>query len=696
MNKDLNDLNLTPNVRTIGLAGGTGDGKSEVTSAFAAPKAKPIMSKGVGDTNSTLEERIAVYTEALNDQMILAVKIKDSIFNREDFNNLISNNISKIVKEYGKGQEVDGKKLQEKFSQYLKEDVKTKVNSRAVLNFLNPELIEQLIEELVDLFSWESFFSKHSYQIYNTVRNNMKSIEVKDNSAKFIAAIKNEVEKVIDYMDKGRMWDILNKINDNLKETFFKYFSEDYKSLDGYYYHVIDLNNQDKSTALIDAMFSSNDLRKGETLSIEVLCKEIVIYAPIHRKILELIKSDEKSNKVFMGKDSTVSIGVYDTKGLYHENSTDEGNLEYLTKLLYSINYDALMLVSPLSGDSNEAKLRELYKNVMEKYNKQVPIFILNNKVDLFIDALYKELSSDDPLSLDISDEEISFNEIKDKVDARMVAIKEELQSIQHKNRKGVEIISLPCYLKKDNRMSQEMLKEYNALNAIEMIIRNMTEHLEASSEKIHFSLSDIEVSDIQIEINENKLKNIIDKRLNQKDIQLKVLNPAEKDRSENIGKIPHGNAYNALSRRLAMGYGYTSNIDESYFYNCHSFSVNFPSMLRNFISEDLIADIINTVVSYKGGSFKDLDGEEKLKKISLKYNYFNKQAFVAEMVYNKALLDAEKVAFSYGARFNAFLDNSQPYFNINNLDLDAYSSAITNILSEALIRTIDLHILYT
>lgn len=65
-------------------------------------------------------------------------------------------------------------------------------------------------------------------------------------------------------------------------------------------------------------------------------------------------------------------------------------------------------------------------------------------------------------------------------------------------------------------------------------------------------------------------------------------------------------------------------------------------------------------------------------------------------MVYNKALLSAERVAFSYGARFNAFLDNTQPYFNINNIDMDAYSSAITSILSEALMRTIDLHILYT
>lgn len=35
--------------------------------------------------------------------------------------------------------------------------------------------------------------------------------------------------------------------------------------------------------------------------------------------------------------------------------------------------------------------------------------------------------------------------------------------------------------------MSKEMLKDNNALNAIETIIRNMAEYLEASSEKIHF-----------------------------------------------------------------------------------------------------------------------------------------------------------------------------------------------------------------
>lgn len=695
MVKNFNESYLMPNVRTIGLAGGTGDGKSEITSTFADPKAKNILSKSIGETNSTLKERIVVYSESMTDKLILAVKLKEDIFEREDFNSLIALVVSKIVKDYGKNVDVESDKLRDDFIATLESAIKTKVNSRAVLTFLDEKQIKNLVKELADIFSWEGFFSKYSYEIYNKVKNDLKTHEAKDNSAKFSAAIRSEVEKAIDSIDKEKMWGILTTINKSLKEIFFQYFLEDSQSLDGYYYHVIDLDIQEESAAVIDAMFTSNNLRKGENLSIEVFCKEIVIYAPMHKKILELIKSDVKSNKVFMGKDGTVSIAVYDTKGLYHDNSTDEGNLEYFTKLLYSINYDALMLVCPLSGDSNEAKLRELYSNAMKQYNKQVPIFILNNKVDLFIDALYKELSSDDPLSLETSDEELSFEDIKAKVNARMEVIRNELHSVQHKNRKNARIISLPCYLKKDNRMNPEMLKEYNAVNAIQIIINKMAEHLESSSEKIAFSLSDIEVSDIQIEIDQDKVKNIISDLLAQKETQHKILIPALKDISDNVGKVPHGNGYNALLRRLVMGYGYTSNINESYFYNCHSFSINFPSMLRNLITQDLIAKLLDEAVKYEGGHFKSVDGEKKLKEIARKYGYFNTQNFIAEMVYYKALIEAEKMGFSYGARFGAFLNNSIPYFSTSLLDVSSYSDAIIKTLNEALKRVVDLHVLY-
>ncbi|UII56541.1 hypothetical protein LS684_03395 [Cytobacillus spongiae] len=695
MVRNLNESTLAPNVRTIGIAGGTGDGKSEVTSTFADPKAKKILSQSIGETNSTLKERRVVYTDEMNEEMVLAVKLKETIFEREDFNNLISVTVAKIVRDYGKSITVESEKMMEDFITHLRAEVQTKVNSRAVLTFLTEVEIDRLVNEVYDIFFSNDFFSENSFEIYNKVKNDLKNLEVKNNSTKFFAALKSEVEKAIDLMDKEQMWLLLEEINGYLKDIFHQYFSEDSKSLDGYYYHVIDLSNPDKSRELIKAMFSSNNLRKGENLSIEVFCSEIVIYAPIHKKILEIIKTDQKAQTVFMGKDGSISIALYDTKGLYHEDSTDEGNLEYFTELLYSINYDALLLVCPLSGDTNESKLRELYTNAMKKYNKQVPIFILNNKVDLFITDLNKELSSDDPLSLDVSEEELSFDEVKIKVSNKMKSIREELQSVQHKNRKNAEIISLPCYLKKDKSMSMELLKEYNATNSIEIIIKEMAIHLESSSEKISFTLSDIDTSDITPKINYEKVEKALEQLLQLKEIDRKILSPAFQDISDNIGKTPHGNAYNALRRRLRNGYGYTSNIDESYFYNCHSFSVNFTAMVRNLITQDLLNRLIGEAVEYDGGCFKDNEGSNRLKNIILEQDYFNSNDFVTEIVYYKALEEAEKQAFSYGARFNKFLKNSMPYFDKGQLDTNAYTDAIIKTLNSAVKRAIDLHILY-
>lgn len=41
------------------------------------------------------------------------------------------------------------------------------------------------------------------------------------------------------------------------------------------------------------------------------------------------------------------------------------------------------------------------------------------------------------------------------------------------------------------------------------------------------------------------------------------------------------------LGRKAAEGY--TSNIDEAYFYHCKSFAINFTARLRNFVSPEFI-----------------------------------------------------------------------------------------------------------
>lgn len=67
--------NLQPHVHVLKLTGGTGNGKMEIATVFASKEARAVLLKGVGRTNSTLKERLLVYSEEYTDKLLVAVKL---------------------------------------------------------------------------------------------------------------------------------------------------------------------------------------------------------------------------------------------------------------------------------------------------------------------------------------------------------------------------------------------------------------------------------------------------------------------------------------------------------------------------------------------------------------------------------------------------------------------------------------------
>ncbi|WP_289753147.1 hypothetical protein [Bacteroides acidifaciens] len=177
-------------------------------------------------------------------------------------------------------------------------------------------------------------------------------------------------------------------------------------------------------------------------------------------------------------------------------------------------------------------------KVVFVTYSKQIPAFMLHNKEDLFVDSIRKDFYMDGPLLIDMErGQELSSMEIKSAISAREQELREEIQNAQA--------------IKRNGTMQEEIVRKYNILNVIMTIL------------------------EIQQIVYEYLLK----------DVTKKMFTPGLEDLRLSIGKTPHGNSYNALRRRLRYGDGYTCNIDESYYYNCKSFSINFIANLRNFIS---------------------------------------------------------------------------------------------------------------
>lgn len=69
-----NYINLKPHFRVLEFLGGTGNGKTEIGTVPADSRARKILIEGVGNTNSTLNERLMVFTTEYSDKMVIAVK----------------------------------------------------------------------------------------------------------------------------------------------------------------------------------------------------------------------------------------------------------------------------------------------------------------------------------------------------------------------------------------------------------------------------------------------------------------------------------------------------------------------------------------------------------------------------------------------------------------------------------------------
>ena len=158
------------------------------------------------------------------------------------------------------------------------------------------------------------------------------------------------------------------------------------------------------------------------------------------------------------------------------------------------------------------------------------------------------------------------------------------------------------------------------------------------------------------------------------------------------LGKTPHGNAYNALRRRLRNGDGYTSNIDEAYFYNCKSFSVNFTANLRNFASPEFIHSVVFQALKVEGAKRTQEADEKYMKTVE---NYVNPKELVSLLLYYKAIQDAEREAFSFKSKFQNFLQNSMHYFNLTQIDEETYAVAVEQIVLEAAQKALDLNVTF-
>ncbi|MFW5668383.1 MAG: hypothetical protein ACOCM4_03940, partial [Acetivibrio ethanolgignens] len=624
-----------------------------------------------------VRERMLVYTTALNGKVIVAASISEEILERKVFSEMVITAIAKVVRLNGKVVASMVGKAESDFEEELFAQLSERNNTCAVFNFLTEQQKKEFVEKIVGVYR-KFHFSEHDYEIYNATKNNMSEKEAKENSNKFLGALKIEVERIISLIDKdftNELLEICEETNEILRDKFFEYFNEENISEDGLYYKEISLEETEEDNRFIEAMFTSNNLQAGERLSLEVLCGQIFIYTPMNKAVRDIIANDKNASQVFIDEHGEYTFGILDTRGLYHTGVVNDDNADYLNELIYQGDTDAVAMVVPLQGDTNEKKIYELYRKLLEAYKKQTPLFMVNNKVDLYIDALRKDDFIDDPfsVSMDVANE-MSADEIIEQVNKRVKELQGELQEAQNKARRNLEIVALPCYLKRDEGMKhEEVVRKYNIVNVVKSILLQTAEFLVRTSVKIPITLLGEE--DVDVEINQDELFKCVRAHILESETDKKVFEPGSKNIGDNMGICPHGNSYNALKRRLRYGDGYSCKIEENYYINCKSFTIDFTGNLRNFISENFISHTVHMTMKLVNGRFPGQKEEELFWK-QVARNVDAKK-FVSILLYDKAMRDAELTGFGFGTYFRGFLNNSIPYFYKGMIDENQYVDAL-------------------
>ncbi len=687
--------NLLPHMHVIKLIGGTGDGKTEISVVFAEPRARRILLKCVGRTNSTVRERMFVYTTEVKGKIIVAASLSEEILEKKIFSDMVITVIAKVVRVNGKVVACVAGKSESDLEEALYVQLNERNNTCAVFNFLSKEEKKKFVDRIVEIYKKYNF-SQHEYEIYNVTRNNMPEKDTKENSNKFLGALKIEVERVISLLDKNfikEMLEICEETNEILRSRFFEYFNENDISEDGFYYKEISLENAEKYKKFIDAMFTSNNLQGGERLSLEILCSQIFIYVPMNQAVKEIIEKNANASKVFMDEHGEYIFGVLDTRGLYHSGVINDDNEDYLNELIYRGDTDAVAMVVPLQGDSNEKKIHELYRKMLKGYRKQIPLYMINNKVDLYIDALNKDDFVDDPFSMSMElGKELTAEDLIQSISERVKELQEELQEAQNKARRNLQIIALPCYLKRDEGMKYEIIvKKYNIFNVVQNILLCTAEFLVKTSVKIPIRLES--GNDVEININRKEIERKVQQRILDVETDKKVFEPGSKNIGENMGICPHGSSYNALKRRLRYGDGYSCKINEEYYYNCKSFTIDFTGNLRNFISDEFADNVIYAAVSIDNGMFPTQKEGEQFRE-QMKKNLDSKR-FVSFLLYDHALAKAEAEGFGFATYFSGFLKNSMSYFYKGMVDVEQYVDALEEVLKEAGRKTIAINVIY-
>ncbi|EST52183.1 hypothetical protein T458_24555 [Brevibacillus panacihumi W25] len=680
-------VTLRPNGITALLFAPTASGKTTATAQFTTEEAARILRLTIGEGSSTIINRHLVFTNEIDNHIVVSVKPKTPYVSLSEFIHLVTSRMAGKISSYHKKlHTMDISDLESEVKKDLQIVFTNTINTKAQYSLASEE--QRLIAVRLLCRPLATFLKTYGFEIFNHASNSLDANEAKKSSKKLKEAID---DKMLSFIESDpQVQDVLSQVylqlNESLDQYFHSFFAKSDLSFDGYYFYIIDVNTPSLHKDFILAFFSNNNIQQGKKLSVEVLCDEIVIHLPMSKPVREAIEADKINHpvrSVYENLNGYYNFTLIDTQGLYHSSADENTEQERLENMLYRARYDALICLTPMHGNPNGTKFEIQLSQELTKFKKGAPVLLLCNKADEYADNLQKEkhsLNSIDDLFGDgpVKNSKDIQVEVLERAEQQTLSIKEALNQ-----RKQGNAYVLPAMFKEPVSMQdkQSLTPLFGVDAVVKKIINVISENQGNAENFIKFRLSNNlswtkQPSDVNTEKVFQCLRNVWEEAETKK----QVIDPAVQNIAHNQGRRPQGNGFNALVRRLKIGEGWDSNIDRNYYKHFDSFHVRYPANLANLISASFIARLTESAVDYNGVFETE---EDKKRFVTTVIQQLVSEDFAADVLYYQILSNLMKTAYTRQSIFDGLLAESLKLFHIDQTQFDMYAKFITNVEQE-------------
>lgn len=635
----------------LGLSGPVSGGKTTLVKAFAGSEVDAFLTKAIHEKATTICPHRYVFLQNLDHIVVRAIPKVQPLGDGFISEILYSALVDLIYSE--RNHQVTEDHVREKLTKKLQQNLQNCTNVNSGICLLSAGRQQEILNQMTDLLI-EKGLSQSIGILFNGGKNHT-TVDHRESPTGLKAGIREYLSEWLkDQTLDEDLHNLCEEVNQELTKLLVRLFGQE-STAKGFYREVpldgscnVIPENGASEEEFLNYVFADNNTQ----LSIEPLCEELVIFLPISDMCLKAI---EKSGykEVFSNALQEITFTVLDTQGLFHqETETNEDTAYRIEKLWYDPSVNALLLLAPLDDSTGLDRNLRFYQEIMKTFHRQIPVFLVHNKVDLYLHRLWQNWIQEHP------DTDISEQTIRTQMEEEMSRERQLLIEAQPNSRKDLQIHSLPmhfkpCMLFQFCHHLEGLKQEYAPSTNLGKIFTVLGRSLRQNANRLTFNAANIEFT-----IDREELQRLFrdDMKKNQK--AQTALQNALFNIQSNTGLTPHGLSFYAGKNHARYGEGFTSNLTYP-FIHCQNIRMTFPEELARLISVAPIQEWLPHVLHFNPQGFDDLTFKSFCQLVS-ECCVIQRRDFVKALIYDRVLQKNDNAFASFYDRFQRYLSGTR------------------------------------